>query len=310
MNEFDLIKTYFAPLAYGFPGSLNLTDDAAVIDVPDGMQLVVTKDAIVEGVHFLGSEDAALIARKLLRVNLSDLAAKGATPLCYLLAVMLPASTTEAWIKDFASGLATDQQEFSIALAGGDTTRTNGTLCLTLTALGLVSQGQMLKRRGARAGDGVYVSGTLGDAALGLLCLQGALSRNTALEHRYFLPEPRLALGKQLLGIATSAMDISDGLVQDLGHICAASGVGAVIERGCIPLSDVARAAIKHNSASWETILAGGDDYEILFTAPEGKVTSLPVTRIGTVVAESSVRVLDESGKDIPIAKRGFTHFS
>jgi len=294
MDEFDLIHRHFVPLAEGFPGSLNLRDDAALVDIPAGQQLVITKDAITAGVHFLGDEDAALIAKKLLRVNLSDLAAKGAQPLCYFLALMLPETTSETWVARFASGLAEDQKIFSLALAGGDTTATRGPLALSLTALGTVPTGRMLLRSGARAGDALYVSGQLGDAAL---------------SHWRLLPQPRLALGRALLeqNLAHACMDISDGLVQDLGHICTASGVGAAIEAGRVPCK-----------ADLETALTAGDDYELLFSAsPDADETiaalaaelGTPLTRIGAITAEGNVTVRDASGDPITFKRGGYRHF-
>lgn len=317
MDEFALIKKYFAPLAAGFGGSLALADDAALIDAPPGKQLIVTKDAISEGVHFLGNEDAALIARKLLRVNLSDLAAMGAEPLCYFLAVMLPPSTGEAWVRQFAQGLREDQEQYGIVLAGGDTTATRGALSLSLTALGTVEKNGALKRSGAKPGDAVYVSGPIGDAALGLRLLQGTLTAppdvRAYLEQRYLLPEPQLALGKKLRGIASACIDVSDGLLQDLGHICAASHVGAEVCRHLIPLSQPAREWITTDAGLWSAVLGGGDDYQLLFTVPPEKeaqlqALSLPPARIGVVQDGQGVRLLDESGRVLP-AVPGFTHF-
>lgn len=313
MDEFALIKTFFAPLAKDFSGSLNLTDDAALIDIPAGKELVVTKDAIVEGVHFLGSEDPSLIARKLLRVNLSDLAAMGAKPLCYFLALMLPKSISPDWVQRFAQGLAEDQKEFSIHLAGGDTTSTPGPLALSLTALGTVPRGSALKRSTAKVGDGIFVSGTLGDSALGLKLLRNPDgSPNTDLIKRYLLPQPRVDLGQKLRGIASACIDISDGLVQDLGHICETSGVGAEIIRGKLPLSDSAAEMIAADVELWDAPLAGGDDYELLFTVPPGKksyLAGLPVTEIGVVTKGSGVKVLGNEGKPLAVTHTGFKHF-
>jgi thiamine-monophosphate kinase len=322
MDEFALIKRYFSPLAAGFPGSLNLTDDAALIDVPTGKQLIITKDTINEGVHFLGTEEPALIARKLLRVNLSDLAAKGAMPLCYLLAASFPQEVDERWVEGFSEGLAQDQQEFSIHLAGGDTTRTLGMLSLSLTALGLIDTGKMLTRSGAKAGDDIYVSGTLGDAALGLMSLNGELNpnfqRDDELEQRYFLPQPRVALGCKLAGIAHSCMDISDGLVQDLGHICTASKAGATIDLASLPLSHSAMHLVNRYPELSERIITGGDDYELLFTAPASAAEAIavlsrdleiPITRIGAITAGSGVTVLDALLQPLPLKKAGYTHF-
>ncbi|MDE3060094.1 MAG: thiamine-phosphate kinase [Pseudomonadota bacterium] len=323
MDEFDLIARYFRPLAKNFPGSLNLTDDAAVMAVPAGHELVVTKDAISQGVHFIGDEDPALIARKLLRVNLSDMAAMGAVPLCYFLALLLPSFVDEGWIKRFTEGLREDQATFGIDLAGGDTSATQGTLSLSATVLGVVPTDKALRRSGARAGDDIYVSGTLGDSALGLALLQNKLDSclrgNDELKHRYFIPQPRLALGQKLIGIASACMDISDGLVQDLGHICEASSVGAVIHRETLPLSQAAAQCIWHDEKLWDAVLGGGDDYELLFTAaPEkhgaiGRLASelsLSLTKIGNMGDKRGVQVLDGQGHPLKIKYGGFRHFS
>ncbi len=321
MHEFDLIGQYFKPLAKGFPGSLGLTDDAAVISVPEGYELVVTKDAMSEGVHFIGNEDAALVARKLMRTNLSDLAAKGAKPLTYFLAVALPKSIDAAWVKRFAEGLAQDQEECSIHLGGGDTISTKGTLTLSMTAMGLVKKGTMLRRNGAREGDIIVVSGTLGDSAAGLLLLasppaggklEGASHRNATLIseeliQRYLLPQPRMALGMSLVDRATSCMDISDGLVQDLGHICAASGVGAVIHVENLPLSEALRNTVSAEQAI-EFALAGGDDYELLFTLPASLPPPQGCTAIGVIQAGSGVTVLSHH-KPFVLNVAGYQHF-
>ena len=253
MREHTLIKQYFVPLAESFSGSLNLSDDAAILDVPEGQQLVVTKDAIAEGIHYVAGTEPALIAQKLLRTNLSDLAAMGATPLCYFLSLALP-TLDEDFITRFAEGLAADQKEFGIYLAGGDTIATKGAPVFSLTAHGLVPKGAALLRRGAKAGDAIYVSGTLGDAALGLASLRAQrsnpeLDRHVAdaprdddyLLQRYHLPQPRLQLGQSLRGMATSCIDISDGLLADMAHICTASNVGAEIMLEQLPLSDAAK---------------------------------------------------------------------
>lgn len=322
MDEFSLIKQYFTPLAAGFPGSLNLTDDAALIDVPAGKQLIITKDTISEGIHFLGTEEAPLVAKKLLRVNLSDLAAKGATPLCYLIAACLPESTDERWVEGFAEGLKQDQQEFAIHLAGGDTTKTLGTLSLSLTAFGLIDSGKMLKRSGAEIGDNIYVSGTIGDATLGLMSLNGELNpnfeRDDELEQRYFLPQPRVTLGQKLVGIATSCMDVSDGLVQDLGHICTTSQVGATIHLSSLPLSHSAMRLVGRYPELWEHIITGGDDYELLFTAPasaEKTIAALsqevhvPITKIGHLTKGTNVSVLNAQGSQLALKRTGYRHF-
>lgn len=321
MDEFGLIKRYFLPLAEQYEGSLKLADDAALIAPPPGQDIVITKDAISEGVHFLGSEDAGLIARKLLRVNLSDLAAMGASPLCYFVAAMLPEDIGEEWVRHFALGLKEDQLRYAIALAGGDTVATKGALSLSLTALGTVEKGAALRRGGAQVGDAVYVSGTIGDGALGLKLLQGTLDApeeiRAPLEHHYLLPEPHIALGRKLQGIASACMDVSDGLLQDLGHICAASKLGATVHRHLIPRSKAAQALLDMDANLWDAVTGGGDDYQLLFTVPGGKEEKirsiaheleLPLTKIGVMEKGQGVTLLDESGKSLAGAE-GYRHF-
>lgn len=323
--EFDLIARYFAPLAAGRPGAEGLKDDAAFLAIDPAQELVVTADAVVAGVHFLSDDPPALVARKALRVNLSDLAAKGATPLAYFMTAALPADTDEAWIAAFCSGLAADQEEFGIALMGGDTTSTPGPLTLSITALGLASRGRALKRRGAFAGDIVFVSGTLGDAALGLMMLRAELPglRVAAQEHlveRYRLPRPRSALGPALVesGLVHAAIDISDGLVADLGHICEASDLGAEIDTSRVPLSAAAAEALESRPELMTKILTGGDDYEILFTAaPESlediariaRQLDLPLTAIGRMIAGRGVKVIGADGVGLALETAGFRHF-
>ncbi|MEE8500151.1 MAG: thiamine-phosphate kinase [Kiloniellales bacterium] len=324
-GEFELIARYFAPLAEAAPGAQGLLNDAAVFDPARADSLVLTLDTMVEGVHFLAEDPPGLIGRKLLRVNLSDLAAMGARPRGYLLATAFPKDLDEAWIAAFAAGLAEDQAVFGIALYGGDTVSTPGPLTLSLTAFGEVPQGRALSRAGARAGDLVYVSGTIGDGALGLRVLRGeypALSaeERAALAARYQLPEPRLALGEALAaqGLASAALDVSDGLVADLAHITQASGVAAEVEAGSVPLSPAARAALSSDPALLPGLLSGGDDYELLFSAaPErageladlAQALDLPLAPIGRLVAGSGVRVLDQKGREIDLSEAGWRHF-
>jgi thiamine-monophosphate kinase len=325
-DEFARIARFFAPLAAGFPGAFSLTDDAALIEPAQGEALVVTTDAVVAGVHFIGDEPPGLIARKALRVNLSDLAAKGARPLGYTLAAVLPAAIDDAWLAAFAAGLGADQAEFGISLIGGDTVATPGPLTLSITALGAV-RGAMLRRAGARPGDHVCVSGTIGDAALGLAALRGRAAGLGAAERaflveRYRLPVPRLRLGRAFAGLASAALDVSDGLVGDLAHLAACSAVGAVVERDRVPLSAAAAAAVASDPGAWQAILGGGDDYELLFTVPQekhdiiGEVASAagtPVTVIGAIVAAGeapagSVVVRDRAGRDVTPAVTGYRH--
>src|SRR5215813_9926931 len=247
-GEFELIARYFAPLAAAAPGALSLTDDVAVLDLDANEELVLKTDAVVAGVHFLSADPPDLIARKLLRVNLSDLAGKGARPLGYLMACAFPADLDEAWLGRFVEGLAADQREFGLPLLGGDTTATPGPLTLSATALGAVGHGTLPRRGAARVGDTVLVSGTLGDGALGLDAQRQQFSELDEAESgyligRYRLPQPRLKLGRVLVaaGLVHAAMDISDGLLADLGHICDASRAGARIEWPQVPLSAPAR---------------------------------------------------------------------
>lgn len=324
MDEFALIRQHFAALAAPFPGALDLRDDAAIIEVSAGKQLVVSTDTMVAGVHFFGGEDAAQIARKLLRVNLSDLAAMGAAPYCYLLNVSLPNAVKESWVQRFCEGLYQDQQDYGIVLAGGDTTATPGPLTLTVTAMGCVAKGKALKRSGAKPGMRVYVSGTLGDSALGLAILKKEINGGTAMDdaqliERYFLPQPRLTLGQALVGNAAACMDISDGLVQDAGHIAAAAGVGIVLDAGRLPLSNAAHATLERCPELFPRIYSGGDDYELLFTAPpayEAEIMAIanrvdiPVFCIGEVVSGQGVQLRDMDGQDITPRKQGWQHFT
>jgi len=321
LDEFERIARFFAPLAG--PGAFGLTDDVALIDGPAGTQYVLKTDAIVEGVHYLPDDPPEDVAKKLLRVNLSDLAAKGATPLGYLLMTALPPSRDEAWLEKFAAGLAADQKTYGIVLLGGDSVMTPGPATLSVAAIGTVAAGRAVLRSGAHAGDLIHVSGTIGDAALGVLAAKGQdLGIGTAerafLVDRFRLPQPRLNLGARLAGLASAMMDISDGLAADLGHLCDASGVAGVIEAARLPLSPAAQAALARDPARQATILGGGDDYELLFAAPASataafstlaRETGVPVTMIGRIEAGAGVRILDERGHEIALAIKGYEHF-
>lgn len=322
-DEFDLIRRLFAPLATD-PGALDLRDDAALVDCPPGHRLVMTADAIVAGVHYLVDDAPELVARKLVRVNLSDLAAMGAEPRGLLLVASFPRDATAAWIEDFGAGLAADCASFGVGVLGGDTVATPGPATFALTAVGVVEAGKELRRSRAQIGDQIWVSGTIGDGAFGLLAARGAASvlkptDIVALSTRYRLPQPRLKLGRALAGIAHAAMDISDGLAGDLGHICEASQVGALVRADWVPLSDAGRAAVDAGlGQGMVTVLTGGDDYELLFTAPpeaEEKLKMLSadlglrLTPIGEIIAGSSVRVEKASGKALTLPVRGYRHF-
>ncbi len=322
-GEFELIAHYFAPLSANQPGALGLRDDAALLPpAPDAVH-VLTTDTLVSGVHFFPDDTPALIARKLLRVNLSDLAAMAAEPVAYLLALSLPGECDETWIEDFAAGLAQDQEEFGIGLLGGDTTATPGPLTATITAIGKVPTGRELRRSGARPGDTIFVSGTLGDAALGLMALGGDLPHLSEAEaddliDRYRLPRPRVSLGRALGGLASAAADVSDGLVADLGHVCTASGVAARIDRARLPLGQAARTAIAANPDAASAVLSGGDDYELIFTAPPEASAGIsaaatrsatPVAEIGKIVDGDGVNVMAEDGREIKLTSAGYRHF-
>lgn len=322
-GEFELIEEIFAPLATA-PGALALKDDAAIWKPAPGWELVLTVDAMVAGVHFFPDDPPESIARKLLRVNLSDLAAKGAVPKGYLLVTAWTEDLDETWIRRFAAGLESDQARFGISLLGGDTVKTPGPLTLSLTAIGEVPEGGMLRRSGARPGDDLYVTGTLGDAALGLKVLRGELpglsdEHAAFLVRRYREPEPRTAFGPKIRGLAHAALDLSDGLMGDLGHMCAASGTGARVELDRLPLSIAGRAALSFDPDLLEAITGGGDDYEILFAAsPEEAArlaavaaeTGIPAVRIGTLLDPGEgIIAVDGSGHEIPLKQLGYRHF-
>jgi thiamine-monophosphate kinase len=308
-DEFSEIARLFRPLTGGAPGAFDLLDDAAVIPGRAGHDLVVTKDAIVEGVHFPVGERPDLIARKLLRVNLSDLAAKGAEPFGCFLAVAWPAGFGPAERQAFAEGLGEDLRRFGLGLLGGDTVSTPGPFTASLTALGWTPEGRMVRRAGARAGDLVAVSGTIGDGTLGLAAVRGEIKDAEGwLAGRYRLPNPRLDLRDALRGRATASADVSDGLIADAGHIAEASGVGMRLDLDRLPLSPAAAAWLEaqpDRAAALVRLATGGDDYEIVCTVsgdpPPGFV------RIGEVVAGSKVEVT-AAGRDIAVSQGGWRH--
>jgi thiamine-monophosphate kinase len=317
MGEFDLIERFFHQAAKRSP--LGAGDDCALLAPRAGMQLAVSTDMLVEGRHFLSTVDPRRLGHKSLAVNLSDLAACGAQPLAFTLALSMPA-VDEAWLEGFSGGVLALADEFECELVGGDTTR--GPLNICITVFGEVPQGQALLRSGARAGDDLYVSGTLGDARLALEVFRGTFALSAggfeAARRRMEMPIPRIALGQQLRGIASAAIDISDGLGGDLTHVLHLSHVGATIEADaamatlacCEPMSDEQRL---------EFVIAGGDDYELLFTAAPGQRDAVQsaarqadtrVTRIGRIDGEPGLRVIDGSGRRIESAFPSFDHFA
>lgn len=316
MTEDDLIARYFAPLA-GSDG-LGLRDDAARMACEAGQDLIVTCDALVAGVHFFPEDPAEAIAAKALRVNLSDLAAKGATPRGFVLSLALDDRKAD-WLDAFAAGLKADIAAYACPLLGGDTVRTPGPLTLSITAFGLAPHGRMLPRTGAQAGDLVYVSGTIGDAALGLLARQGSIPPRDHLLERYLRPQPRNALAPALRAHARAAMDVSDGLAGDLAKMMRLEGLSAEIDVDAIPLSPDARAAIGTDEALLKCALSGGDDYEILACVPPAAAeeferaaaeAGVSVTRIGRVVTEQGAPAFrKKGGRLLAFRRSSYSHF-
>jgi thiamine-monophosphate kinase len=324
-GEDSLIARYFKPLATD-PGAFGLIDDAAFLKAL-GDDIVVTTDAIVEGVHFLSDDPPDTIARKALRVNLSDLAAKGATPAGFVLTLALR-DADDSWLRPFARGLGEDASQFGCPLLGGDTVSTPGPLMISITAFGRVPEGKMVHRSGAKPGDRVVVTGTIGDAALGLDILTGgavaailgddAVAREM-LVGRYRVPQPRNALAEAVRDHASAAMDVSDGLAGDLAKLCAASGVSAVIDARSVPLSGAAATLLARGNVGLEALVCGGDDYEIVCAVPEDRFEAfahaarqagVAVACIGTVIAGLSVpRFLDNEGEEITLQRLSHSHF-
>ncbi|HUD87190.1 MAG TPA: thiamine-phosphate kinase [Xanthobacteraceae bacterium] len=323
--EDRLIARYFRPLAK-HPGAFGLADDAAVLTPPAGCDVVATTDGVISGVHVFPDDRPEDIARKALRMNLSDLAAKGAQPLGFLLALALPGTIDEAWLAAFAAGLGEDAEHYGCPLMGGDTDHTPGPLSVSITAFGAVPTGKMVRRSTATTVDCVVVTGTIGDAALGVLLrrdenlarrwrLSEAMTAH--LKQRYLLPEPRNALADVVLHHASAAMDVSDGLAGDLAKLCRASGVAAEIDAASVPLSDAARAAVVADPSLLETVLSGGDDYEIVLTVPSEKFASfyaaaravgVPIAVIGGVTTGGGVRFI-RAGKTMTFGRPSYSHF-
>ena len=321
-GEDDLIARYFRPLATD-PGAFGLIDDAALLN-HTGDDLVLTTDAIVEGVHFLSGDPPDTIARKALRANLSDLAAKGAVPAGFVLTLALR-EAKEEWLAPFARALGEDAATFNCPVLGGDTVSTPGPLMISITAFGRVPPGKMVRRSGAKPGDRIAVTGTIGDAALGLRLLKeqageglDMLSREFLIQ-RYRVPQPRNALAVVIREHASAAMDVSDGLAGDLAKLCAASGISAAINLADVPLSEQARALVTKGSSSMEAIVSGGDDYEVACAVPENRwdsflaaarLTNVQVTGIGRVEAGAAApQFLDAAGKPVALKRLSYSHF-
>jgi thiamine-monophosphate kinase len=323
--EERLIAKYFRPLATD-PGALGLADDAAALTPPPGCDLVLTTDGVIAGVHFFPDDPPDMIGRKVLRMNLSDLAAKGAKPVGFLMSVALPAGVEEQWLAAFAAGVGEDAERYGCPLLGGDTDRTPGPSSVSIAAFGSVPHGKMVRRSTAKPGDCVVVTGTIGDAALGVLLrrdtgLADRLRLDKAarfhLQQRYLLPEPRNTLAGGVLEYASAAMDVSDGLAGDLAKLCRASSVAAEIDVGRVPLSDAARAALAADPALLETVLGGGDDYEIILTlSPEklgafhgaARTAGVAAAEIGRVTEGEGTR-FTRNGSPLSLAHASYSHF-
>ncbi len=324
-GEDSLIARYFKPLATD-PGAFALDDDAAALKAT-GDDMVVTTDAIVEGVHFLPDDPPDTLARKALRVNLSDLAAKGASPAGFVLTLALR-KVDESWLSSFAAALGEDATHYACPLLGGDTVSTPGPLMISITAFGRVAPERMVHRAGARPGDRIVVTGTIGDAALGLDVLKGGpvaaalasdVTAKDMLAARYRVPQPRNGLANAVRDFASSAMDVSDGLAGDLAKLCKASGVSAIVKVADIPLSAPAADLLARGTAGVEAIVAGGDDYEILCTVPEDRLEAfmrsaeavkVPVTSIGVMIEGLAVpKFVDRQGRELMLQRLSYSHF-
>ncbi len=325
--EDRMIARYFRPMAT-HPGALGLTDDAALLRPPKGAEIVLTADAIVGTVHFFADDAPGTIAKKALRVNLSDLAAKGAKPAGFLLSLALPDAIGEDWLKAFARGLGADARAYDCPLLGGDSVRTPGPVMISIAAFGTVPRGTMVRRSGARVGDRIVVTGTIGDAALGLALRRdartgerwGLTAREQAyLVDRYRVPRPRNALAAALRKYATAAMDVSDGLAGDLGKLCAASGVAGQVKIARIPLSPAVRKGAAAVPELIETAITGGDDYEIVAAVPARAVAALhaaaeaaqvPLAEIGEITrGRGGARFFGGDGQPLLFKRPSFSHF-
>lgn len=317
LSEFSLIDRFFAAQAKSRDDvAVGIGDDAAVVDVPPDQQLVAAVDTLVAGVHFPPTASAASIGHKALAVNLSDLAAMGARPAWALLALTLP-KVDEVWIEEFAAGFFALADRFGVALVGGDTTQ--GPLSVSVQLFGCVPKGQAVQRRGAQPGDQIFVSGTLGDAGLALRQIQSGATCPDALAIRLHTPEPRVQLGERLRGLATAAIDVSDGLLADLGHILARSGVGARVRVDHVPRSAAFQSHLSITDGDWYALpLSAGDDYELCFTVPLMHSATLhaladdlrcPITHVGEIVSEPGLKCLYEDGRAYVDPGRGYEHF-
>lgn len=320
MNEFEIIERFFAPLTMGQTGSAGLKNDAAVVCVPEGYELVVTSDTLNEGIHFLSGTNPEYIAKKALRANLSDLAAMGAEPLCYQLNLAFPEKPDLGWLSTFSNSFLEDNREFNIYCSGGDTTRIGGDdLSVSITAIGVVPKGKAVRRSGAKDGDCIIITGGIGDAVLGLKCLQAAMEEYDYAVSRYLVPQPRCDIVKALRQYANAATDISDGLLADLCHIAQASGLGVALDFDENPFSSDVQFAMQDGIISFDEAVKGGDDYELVFAvSPENvplvfdalKTKGLSPFCLGVFTSEVTDLVLSDKDQErISDTDSGWVHF-
>lgn len=328
MDEFERIEHYFAPLAANRKEALGLKDDAALYNPPKGKELILTMDAIIENIHFLKDSPPSEIAERLIAVNLSDLAAKAATPYAYLLTLALPKTHGDVWLSEFVNGLKNAQNRYNIGLFGGDSVHLpkSSPAMLSLTAIGTVPKGKAVLRSTAKEDDDIYVSGYIGDAYLGLTLCQNKISAPITKDEKKYLkdkflhPSPRLELIPLLREYASSAADVSDGLLSDINHISKASKLSARIYQEKIPFSNAAKKLLADNKATPIDLITGGDDYEIIFTAPPenaqaikraAKEANMTISKIGTIESKTSkiLTLIDQNGNQINPPKKGYNHF-
>lgn len=326
LDEGKLIERFLRPLAES-DAAKGLRNDGAFIPFNPSCQYVITTDTIIEHVHFTTNTPAKHVAQKLLRVNVSDIVAMGAKATYYNLALTFGKGREDVWLEDFFAGIGGDQKVFDLTLLGGDTTAHEGPVTLTCTMIGLLEAGQsMLSRQGAQEQDGIYVTGTIGDAALGLQIALGkgdqwdiTEEERASLLDRYYIPQPRCIHAKTIASFAHSGLDISDGLIKDIGHLTTEQKMGAIIQREKIPLSSAAKKIVEQDKGAWQLILGGGDDYEMVFTSSEynhpeisvmGSMSDVPISRIGEVSKEESINVVDKQGDVVPVLSEGYIHQS
>lgn len=317
IGEFDIIERYFSPLSG--PEGLGLKDDASCIPARNGYDTIITKDVLVACTHFFEHDEAQDIAFKAVSVNISDLVAKGAEPAFYFVGLCLPRAVTEEWISGFSKGLSEAQAKYGVTLTGGDTTKTGGPVIVSITAVGYAPMGQMIRRSGAQVGDKVYVSGFLGRSAAALKLLEYNMNVPSALMNSYLRPKARIDFLELVKIYATASADISDGILADLGHICSASNVKAIVHRSAVPVSEDTKAAIDALELPEELVWSGGDDYELVYTvSPDQEAemletanqTGLVCYAIGEIKSGSGVELIDHKGNLVQVSNIGYQHFS